>query len=99
MAMSLAARARELADSAAPELTAPAPTPADLVPLLGLYAPFDMSFLLRVEWRDGELGIVESQGPGGTILGGRGGEPSSVVVAPRVRPSGGPVILRRPAAP
>src|SRR6266700_2981124 len=48
MAMSLAARARELAAAAAPQLTAPAPTPADLLPLLGVYASVDMSFLLRV---------------------------------------------------
>jgi len=95
MAMSLAARARELAD-AAPKLTAPAPTPADLVPLLGVYAPPDMSFLLSVEWRDGKLAIVEGPGPGETILVERGSEPGSFVVAPGFRQSGeAAVFLRR----
>ncbi len=62
MAMNLAAQARELAAAAAPPLTAPAPTPPDLLPLLGVYAPVDMSFLLKVEWRDGKLAIVEGSG-------------------------------------
>jgi len=97
MAMSLAARARELANAAAPKLTAPAPTPADLVPLLGLYAPSDMSFLLRVEWRDGKLAIVEGSGPGETILVERGSEPGSFVVAPGFRQSGEPVAFERRA--
>jgi CubicO group peptidase (beta-lactamase class C family) len=97
MAMSLAARARELANAAAPKLTAPAPTPADLVPLLGLYAPVDMSFLLRVEWREGKLAIVEGSGPGETILVHRGNEPGSFVVAPEFRQSGEPVLFQRRA--
>ncbi len=81
MAMSLAARARELAAAAAPQLTAPAPTPADLLPLLGVYASVDMSFLLRVEWRDGKLAIVEGSGPGETVPLERGSERASFVVA------------------
>ena len=97
MAMSLAARARELANAAAPRLTAPAPTPADLRPLLGLYAPPDMSFLLRVEWRDGKLAIVEGSGPGETLLVERGSEPGSFVVAQGFRQSGEPVVFQRRA--
>src|SRR5215470_14791736 len=97
MAMSLAARARELANAAAPRLTAPAPTPTDLRPLLGLYAPPDMSLLLRVEWRDGKLAIVEGSGPGETILVERGSEPESFVVAPGFRQSGEPVAFERRA--
>jgi hypothetical protein len=97
MAMSLAARARELANAAAAKLTAPAPAPADLVPLLGLYAPVDMSFLLRVEWRDGKLAIVEGSGPGETILVERGSEPASFVIAPGFRQSGEPVVFQRRA--
>jgi len=56
-----------------------------------------MSFLLRVEWRDGKLVIVEGPGPGETILVERGSEPSSFVVAPGFRQSGEPVIFRRRA--
>jgi CubicO group peptidase (beta-lactamase class C family) len=97
MAMSLAARARELADAAAPKLTAPTPTPDDLRPLLGVYAPVDMSFLLRVEWRDGKLTIVEGSGPGESVPVERGSEPGSFVVAPGFRQSGEPVAFMRRA--
>ena len=94
LAMSLAARARELVRAAAPELTVPAPTPADLLPLLGVYAPADMSFLVKVEWRDGRLAIVEGSGPGETAPVERGAEPGSFVVAPGFRQSGEPVVFR-----
>ena len=97
MAMSLAARARELANAAAPELTVPAPTPADLRGLLGVYAPVDMSFLLRVEWRDGKLTLVEGSGPGESVPIERGSEPGSFVVAPGFRQSGEPVLFQRRA--
>lgn len=97
LAMSLAAQARELAVAAGPELTAPAPTPADLLPLLGAYAPADMSFLLRVEWRDGKLTIVEGSGPGETVPLERGSEPGSFLVVPGFRQSGEPVTFRRRA--
>ncbi len=99
MAMSLAAQARELAAAAVPRLSAPAPTPADLRPLLGVYAPVDMSFLLKVEWRDGKLAIVEGSGggPGETVPMERGSEPASFVVAPGFRQSGEPVVFQRRA--
>jgi CubicO group peptidase (beta-lactamase class C family) len=97
LAMSLAAQARELAAAAAPKLTAPAPTPADLLPLLGVYAPVDMGFLVRVEWRDGKLAIVEGSGPGETVPLERGSEPASFLVAPGFRQSGEPVVFQRRA--
>jgi D-alanyl-D-alanine carboxypeptidase len=95
LAMSLAAQARELANAAAPELTAPAPMPADLLPLLGVYAPPDMSYLVRVEWRDGKLAIVEGSGPGETVPLDRGTEPAGFVAAPGFRQSGEPVLFQR----
>jgi CubicO group peptidase (beta-lactamase class C family) len=94
LAMSLAAQARELA-AADTQLTAPAPTPADLLALLGVYAPADMSFMLRVEWRDGKLAIVEGSGPGETVPIDRGSEQASFVVAPGFRRSGEPVVFQR----
>jgi len=41
----------------------PALTPEQYKPLLGLYAPADMTMLVRLEWRDGKLAFVE---PGST---------------------------------
>jgi CubicO group peptidase (beta-lactamase class C family) len=95
LAMALAAQARELAEAAPPRLSAPAPTPAELQPLLGLYASADMSFLLRVEWRDGKLAVVEGDGPGETTPLERGSETDSFVVAPGFRESGEPLVFQR----
>jgi CubicO group peptidase (beta-lactamase class C family) len=95
LAMALGAAARELAEAAAPRLAAPTPTPVDLRPLLGLYAPADMSFMIRVEWRDGKLAVVEGDGPGQTVPLERGREDGSFVVAPGFRASGEPLVFRR----
>ena len=97
LAMTLAGRARELAEAAPPRVVAPAPMPADLQPLLGLYGPADMSFLLRVEWRDGKLAVVEGDGPGQTIPVERGSDVGSFVVGPGFRQSGEPLVFQRRA--
>ncbi len=97
LAMTLGAQARELAEAATPELTAPVPTPGDLRPLLGLYAPADMSFLLRIEWRDGKLMAVEGDGAGEPTPLEPGSEAGSFVVAPGFRQSGEPLVFRRRA--
>jgi hypothetical protein len=64
--------------------------------LLGVHAPADMSFLLRVEWRDGKLTIVEGSGPGETVPLERD-RAASFVVAPGFRRSGEPVVFLRRA--
>lgn len=97
LAMALGARARELAAAAPPRLAAPAPTPVELRPLLGLYTSADMSFLLRVEWRDAKLTVVEGDGPGETIPLEQGSESDSFVVAPGFRQSGEPLVFKRRA--
>jgi CubicO group peptidase (beta-lactamase class C family) len=95
LAMALGAQARELAEAAPAGLEAPGPMPADLQPLLGLYAPADMSFLVRIEWRDGKLAVVAGDGPGEIMPVERGTEASSFVVAPGFRQSGEPLVFRR----
>ena len=97
LAMSLAAAGRRLAEAAAPELRRPVPTPPDVTALLGFYAPPDMSFLVRVEWRDGKLTLVDTSEPGEKIPLERGAEPGTFVAASGYRPSGEPVEFgRRP---
>jgi D-alanyl-D-alanine carboxypeptidase len=97
LAMSLAAAGRELAEAAAPEVRKPAPAPADTAPLLGLYAPPDMSYLVRLEWRDGKLTLVDTSERDEKIPLDRAAEPGSFVVAPGYRESGEPVKFgRRP---
>jgi CubicO group peptidase (beta-lactamase class C family) len=92
LAMALGAKARELAQAAAPRLAPPPPLPTDLRPLLGLYAPADMSELIRVEWRDGKLAVVEGDQ---TIPLEPGRDTGSFVVAPGFRTSGEPVVFQR----
>lgn len=95
LAMALGDQARELAEAAPAPLEAPAPAPMELQPLLGLYATADMSFLLRIEWRDGKLAVVEGDGRGEIMPLDRGNEAGSFVVAPGFRQSGEPLVFRR----
>jgi CubicO group peptidase (beta-lactamase class C family) len=95
LAMSLAAAGRGLAEAAAPLFRTPAPTPADLTPLLGVYVPPDLSFLVRLEWHDGQLTMIDTSEPSEKVVLNRTGEPGSFVVAPGVRQSGETVEFRR----
>jgi len=97
LAMSLAGAGRVLAEAAAPQMRSPAPTPPDVAALLGFYAPPDMSFLVRLEWRDGKLTLIDTSEPDGKIPLDRAAEPGSFVVSPGYRQSGEPVLFgRRP---
>jgi CubicO group peptidase (beta-lactamase class C family) len=97
LAMSLAGAARGLAEAAAPEVRRPVPTPPDIAALLGLYAPPDMSFLVRLEWRDGKPALIDTSEPDEKIPLDRATEPGRFVVAPGYRQSGEPVLFgRRP---
>ena len=63
VAMSLGQAARGLVAASVQDLALPAPAPADVRPLLGVYAPPDMGWLARLEWRDGKLTLVDSKNP------------------------------------
>jgi hypothetical protein len=69
--------------------------PAELAALLGIYAPADMSYLIRIEWRDGKLTLVEGDGPGETMPLERDSETDRFVAAPGFRESGEPLVFRR----
>lgn len=92
-AMELGAMARGLVAANAPELALPAPTPSDVRSLLGAYAPADMSWLARLEWRDGSLTFVDWQAPGELMPLER--VQSSFVVASGFRQSGETLEVRR----
>jgi hypothetical protein len=95
LAMSLAGLGRKLALAAAPELTAPLPTPDDVRPLLGLYAPPDLSYLIRLEWRDGQVMLVDTPAVGQQTPLERGPEPGTFVVSGGFRQSGETILVRR----
>ena len=92
LAMSLAAAGRGLA---APHPRPLVATPADLAPLLGVYAPPDFSFLVTLEWRDGQLTLIDMSDPADKVVLNRAGEAGGFVVAPGVRSSGEAVEFRR----
>lgn len=98
LAMSLAEAARGLVAESAPSLAPLACTPDDVRPLLGVYATPDMSSVLRLEWRDGKLTIVDPQVPGEVLPLDRGTEPGTFVFAPGYRPSGETLKVRRESA-
>jgi hypothetical protein len=54
-----------------------------------------MSYLLRIEWRDGKLVIVQGDAPGEVVPLESGGECGSFVVAPGFRQSGEPLLFAR----
>jgi CubicO group peptidase (beta-lactamase class C family) len=80
--------ARRLVAAAAPQIAPPAPAPAEVTELLGLYAPPDLSYLVRLEWRDGKLAAVDPDAPADALTLEPDGEPGTFVVAPGVRASG-----------
>jgi D-alanyl-D-alanine carboxypeptidase len=95
LAMSLAAIARRLVEAAGPQVHRAATTPADMAPLLGYYAPPDMSSLIRLEWRDGHLTLIDPAYQDEKVLIERGAEPGTFVVGPGFRQSGEPLEFRR----
>jgi CubicO group peptidase (beta-lactamase class C family) len=58
----LAQIARRQVQASPPGITPPAPMPGEFGPLLGIYARPDLSWLLRLEWRDGKLTLVSPEG-------------------------------------
>jgi hypothetical protein len=97
LAMDLADIARRLVLASAPAVRLPAPTPEQYKSLLGLYAPADMTTLLRLEWRDGKLTFVE---PGSTDTLTEiqpAGSPDTFTAAPGNLISGETVQFRRVA--
>jgi CubicO group peptidase (beta-lactamase class C family) len=76
LAMSLGALARTAVAEAAPVISAPAPMPAEYADLLGIYADAVIGGgLLRLEWRDGKLTVVD---------------PTQEEFRPTLRPTGEP---------
>jgi CubicO group peptidase (beta-lactamase class C family) len=95
LALELAAAARRLAQTSAPAVAIPAPTPAEYRPLLGLYAFPVGDGLRRVEWRDGELAFISPNYPGQAMSLIPAGDPDAFTVGPGFRDSGERVSFRR----
>jgi CubicO group peptidase (beta-lactamase class C family) len=95
LAMELAAIGRRLVQASPPALKAPAPTPEEYKPLLGLYAFPAMDELRRLEWRDGKLVMLSPGYPDDAMPLEPAEDPDAFVVGAGFRDSGETVRFRR----
>jgi hypothetical protein len=99
LGVELAAAARELTQTrrAAPGAP-PAPTPENYRPLLGVYARPGMGgWLLRLEWRDGQLTFIAAESPDFQVVLTPTADPDRFTVADGGSVPGGDVTFRRSA--
>src|SRR6185503_15158254 len=86
--MNLAEVARRRVQASPRPIEPPAPLPPGYADLLGLYADPDFNLLVRVEWRDGELTLLEASDEGWCPTPAPTGTPDAFVVNPGFRESG-----------
>ena len=87
--MALGAVARESARSVPPAIELPTRMPQAFRSLLGLYLAQQFGELVRVEWRDGALTVVDYSNDEWRPVLAPTGDPDVFVVEPGVRESGG----------
>jgi CubicO group peptidase (beta-lactamase class C family) len=95
LAMDLAAIARRSVLAAAPVIGPPAPTPEAFRALLGIYASPELGALIRLEWRDGKLTVVDPADDTWRPTLAPTGDPDTFIIEPGCRQSGEPVTFRR----
>jgi len=96
LAMDLGAIAREAVRAAAPAI-APRPMPETYRPLLGIYVDPVDGWLVRVEWRDGKLSLIDPTDETWRPILAPTEDPYAFVVEPGVRESGEPAEFRHQA--
>jgi len=95
LAMDLGRIARAAVLEAAPTIEAPAAMPASYLPLLGIYVNPEQGLVVRLEWRDGHLVLVDPTEPSWVKTLAPTEDPDVFVVEPGVRESGEPATFRR----
>jgi CubicO group peptidase (beta-lactamase class C family) len=92
----LASIARRLARAAPPVIEPPAPTPGQYRPLLGIYARPELGgWLLRLEWRDGNLAFTTPEMSGWRLPLAPTSDPDVFISGPGSDFSGDNVVFRR----
>jgi hypothetical protein len=94
LAMDLGAIAREAVRMAAPTIAPPSPMPGTYRPLLGIYLDHEDGWLVRVEWRDGKLSLIDPTDDTWKPALAPTNDPYAFVVEPGVRESGEPAVFR-----
>ncbi len=95
LAMDSATIARDAVNAAPVAVEPPAPLPDGFRSLLGLYVDYHEGAILRLEWRDGKLTLVDPDRNAWRPTLTPTGEPDAFLVEPGVRESGERVVFRR----
>ena len=95
LAMELGKIAREAIKEAAPKIEPPTLTPKSFRPLLGLYIQQEFGELLRVEWREGKLMVVDDSNDKWRPILTPTANPDEFLIEPGVRESGEFAVFRR----
>ncbi len=97
LAMGLGRIARDAVVAAAPTIESPAPMPEAYRALLGFYVNPEQGLVLRLEWRDAALVLIDSADPALPRTLAPTEDPDVFLVEPGVRESGEPATFRRNA--
>ncbi len=95
LAMDLAGAGRRLVQASPPAIVPPPAAPEQLRSLLGLYAPADMTEIVRLEWRDGKLIFLSAEDLTWRPELEATDSPDTFMVGPGFRQSGERVQFRR----
>ena len=95
LAMDLGGIALEAVKAIAPRVEPAAPTPGTLRDLIGLYVGKEPGVLLRVEWRDGKLTVIDPDDPEWRPTLAPTDERDVFLIEPGVRQSGERAVFRR----
>jgi D-alanyl-D-alanine carboxypeptidase len=93
LAMDLGAIAREAVRTAAPTIASPPPIPETYRPLLGIYMDLEDGWVVRVEWRDGKLSLIDPTDDTWRPSLSPTEDRYAFVVEPGVRESGEPAVF------
>lgn len=97
LAMDLGRIARDAVVAAAPTIDPPPAMPEAYRPLLGFYVNPEQGLVLRLEWRDGALLLLEASDPSWQRRLAPTEDPDVFLVEAGVRESGEPATFRRDA--
>jgi CubicO group peptidase (beta-lactamase class C family) len=95
LAMDLATIAREAVLGAAPTIEPPPPLPEAYRDLLGIYADQESGWLIRLEWRDGKLSVIDPDDATWRPTLAPTVEPDVFLIEPGSRQSGERAVFRR----
>jgi D-alanyl-D-alanine carboxypeptidase len=95
LAMELGGIARDAVKKVAPTIEPPQPTPEAFRPFLGLYLAKEFGELLRVEWRDGKLTVVDDSNDKWRPILTPTNNPDEFLIEPGVRESGELAVFRK----